>query len=404
MAEFDLTAGGKAEAGPGVVRRGLCLLAAGTYLLLVACATPVEPQVRHDDLLRDDLFASAAKVDVDPAQVFALNDSMSRYLNSHIRTRIKSDGVQGALIDALLEKGDLKLDYDAKITRTAAEAFDARAGNCLSLVIMTAAFAKELGLQVRYQSAYREEAWSRSGDLLLRTGHVNLTLGPTMQNRHDPLRYSYTIDFLPPEEAHKLRTREISEQTIVAMFMNNRAVEALVRGEVDEAYAWARAAVRQSPEFVSAVNTLGIVYSRHGDLVQAEAAFQRALQLDPEQTRAMSNLVDVYLRQGRDADADALMQRLAAIEPEPPYFYFSQGMAALKRGDLATARDMFAREVARADSSPEFHYWLGVTHLKLGNGSLAIKHLNLALKYSAGSPEKDLYSAKLSLLKTKGLH
>jgi len=42
---------------------------------------------------------------------------------------------------------------------------------------MTAAFAKELGLQVRYQSAYITEAWRRKGDLLLLNGHVNVTLG-----------------------------------------------------------------------------------------------------------------------------------------------------------------------------------------------------------------------------------
>ena len=51
------------------------------------------------------------------------------------------------------------------MTRNAAEAFDARSGNCLSLVIMTAAFAKELGLPVRYQNVFVDEAWSRSGDL-----------------------------------------------------------------------------------------------------------------------------------------------------------------------------------------------------------------------------------------------
>jgi tetratricopeptide (TPR) repeat protein len=385
----------------GRTRRTRCSLAAA-FLLLAGCATHQAPQVRHDDLLHDQQFSRAA-VDVDPARVFALSESMERYLHSDILPRIRANGTQGALIEALVSKGQLKLDYDATTTRNAAEAFDARAGNCLSLVIMTAAFAKQLGLQVRYQSAYREEAWSRSGDLLLRTGHVNLTLGPPMQNRADPLSRSYTIDFLPPEAANKLRTREISEQTILAMYMNNRAVEALMRGRTDEAYAWASAAVRQSPEFASAVNTLGIVYSRHGDPAPAEAAFRRVLQVEPQNTRAMSNLGDVYLRQGRESEAGELMQTLASIEPEPPYHYFSRGMAALERNDLATAREMFAREVARADYSPEFHYWLGVTHQKLGNAELAARHLNLALKNSAGNGEKDRYSAKLSLLKAQGL-
>jgi hypothetical protein len=41
------------------------------------------------------------------------------------------------------------IEYDSTVTRTAAQTYAARAGNCLSLVIMTAAFAEELGLRVR---------------------------------------------------------------------------------------------------------------------------------------------------------------------------------------------------------------------------------------------------------------
>ena len=385
-----------------LLQRAKCCMAAVGSAFLAACATPPPAPPLQDDLFQDQLFARPA-VDVSPEQIFALSDSMRTYVRTEIQSQSRSNGYQLGLIDALLRKGQLKLDYDATATRNAAEAFDARAGNCLSLVIMTAAFAKELGLQVRYQSAYREESWSRSGSLLLRTGHVNVTLGPSMQHRADPLSRSYTIDFLPPEDASKVRTREVTEQTIVAMFMNNRAVEALLRGRVDDAYAWAREAVRQSPDFASAVNTLGIVYVRHGDLGPAEVAFKRVLQLDPVHTRAMSNLAEVYLRQGRQAEAADLLRTLASIEPEPPYHYFSQGMAALKRNDYGTARDMFAREVARAGNSPEFHYWLGVAYSRLGNPEQASKHLNLALKNGASNGEGEQYPSTLSLLKAKGL-
>ncbi len=382
-------------------RTARSLLALGCTLL-VACATAPSAPPLQEQLFHDDLFA-ATPVDVRAEQVFAVSDAMRNYVWTEIQPQIRANGIQGGLIEALIRKGQLKLDYDSTVTRNAAEAFDARAGNCLSLVIMTAAFAKELGLQVRYQSAYREEAWSRSGTLLLRTGHVNVSLGPPLQKRSDPLARTYIVDFLPPEDASKVRTREIPEETIVAMYMNNRAVEALVRGRLDEAYAWSRAAMRQSPEFPSAANTLGIVYARHGALGPAEAAFRRVLELDPTHTRAMSNLAEVYLRQGRQADAEQLMRTLASIEPEPPYHYFSQGMAAMRRDDFSTARDMFAREVARASYTPEFHYWLGVAYSRLGNSELATKHLNLALKNSATSGDRDQYSHKLSLLKAKAM-
>jgi anaerobic selenocysteine-containing dehydrogenase len=76
------------------------------------------------------------------------------------------------LIDALYNRGKLQLSYDAGATRSAAEAFDERAGNCLSLVIMTAAFARHMGLPVTFQSVLSDDSYSRIGDLHLVSGQI----------------------------------------------------------------------------------------------------------------------------------------------------------------------------------------------------------------------------------------
>ena len=193
--------------------------------LLAACAGPRELVQPPEHLFDDSLFAAPAEA-VGAADIFAVSDAMRRYLqHPQIVAQLRRKGPHRGLLEALYTTGELRLDYDASTTRNAAQAFDARAGNCLSLVVMTAAFAKELGLTVRYQSAYLEETVSRSGNLVLRSGHVNVTLGrrfadPRLQDR-EPM----TVDFLPPEELRSLRTREIDEDTVVAMYLNNRAVE-----------------------------------------------------------------------------------------------------------------------------------------------------------------------------------
>ena len=117
------------------------------------------------------------------------------------------------------------------MTRNASQAFDARAGNCLSLVVMTAAFAKEIGLKVRYQSAYLEETWGRR-----RPARAQRPCQCNARQKIDDTASmgpanALTIDFLPGENVRALRSREIQEETIVAMYMNNKAVEALVEGD-----------------------------------------------------------------------------------------------------------------------------------------------------------------------------
>jgi len=291
--------------------------------LLAACAAPRQLAQQPEALFDDSLFAAPSER-VGADEIFRVSDAMRRYLQDpQIEAQLRRKGPQRGLLEALYTSGELKLDYDAGTTRNAAQAFDARAGNCMSLVVMTAAFAKEMGLTVRYQSAYLEETVSRRSNLLLRSGHVNVTLGRRLADPRFPVQETTMVDFLPPDEIRGLRTREIGEQTVVAMYMNNRAVEALVAGRIDDAYAWSREAVRQDPQFLGSLNTLGVVYLRRDALAQATKVFSHVLDRDAENLTALANLAGAYARQGRADDSLAIQLRLAKLEPQPPLHDFN---------------------------------------------------------------------------------
>ena len=247
------------------------------FLLLAACASvPVAP--RTDHLFNDHLFRAPSER-IAAGDIFAVSDAMKRFLRTEIGGPLHGGGIQQRFAEALYTKGELRLEYESVRTRNAAEAFEARAGNCLSLVIMTAALAKEIGLPVRYQRVYVDDTWSRSGDVYFSIGHVNLSLGRRQidggfgRNDSDMM----TIDFLPPRDLRGVRTRELEEETIAAMYMNNRAAESFTRGQLDDAYWWARAAIEKDPGFVGSYNTLGVIYRRHGNPKEAEQVLVRAL-------------------------------------------------------------------------------------------------------------------------------
>jgi Flp pilus assembly protein TadD len=213
-----------------------------------------------------------------------------------------------------------------------------------------------------------------------------------------------TIDFPPPLEIRALRTHEVHEQTIIAMYMNNRAAEALTRGQLDDAYAWARAAITQDPGFPNSYNTLGVIYQRHGNLPQAEKALSYALEREPRNTRVMSNMVRVLDDRGRGAEARALASRLTQLEPNPPFGDFNAGLRAMQEKNYQAARDLFAREVDRAPYYDEFHFWLAAAYLGLGKVEQARKELALAMEYSTTRKDHDLYSAKLDRIRADPLH
>lgn len=383
------------------MRHGIMRLALSFGLLLSGCAAPPAPMV-SDALFHDAWFKPPTEA-VDAGDLFTLSPAMQAYLDSpNFRRQVRSGGPVQGMIDALYTKGELKLDYDDSETRPAATTFAARKGNCLSLVIMTAAFAKALDLDVFYRDVAVEEQWSRNGGLYVASTHVNLSLAKKRNlfaSEDDPDERT-VIDFIPITDATRQRAAQIVERTIVAMYMNNRAAEALGKGQYDNAYWWAQGALRQDATFMSAYNTLGVAYHKHGNYGQAEYVYKRALERAPDDTTLMGNLVHALKAGGKSAESAAVAARLAALQPAPPYHYFEKGMQALQAGDLPRARDLFAREVRRAPYNHEFHYWLAVTHLRLGNASAARSELSTAIGHSTTAATAQYYTDKLNYLRS----
>ncbi|MBP6776747.1 MAG: tetratricopeptide repeat protein [Piscinibacter sp.] len=371
-------------------------------LLGSGCAAPADSASSPTTFLADQRFAPPSER-VDPADVFAVSPAMKEYLAVKAADKLRLMGGQKGLVDALYSSGELKLDYDSATTRNAAQAFEARSGNCLSLVIMTAAFAKELQLGVYYQSVFTDETWARSGDIQFVIDHVNLSIGKRVSEIDRGARFQsvLTVDFLPPSETGKQRARILAENTVVAMYFNNRAAESLAQGAVNDAYWWAREAILQDPSLARGYNTLGVVYRRHGDPKLALNALAHAHALEPDNPQVLSNLAQANIDQGRNAEAAVLLQRLAQIEAEPPFVYFDRGQEALRQGDVVTANAFFERQVDRAPYYHEFHYWLAITQARLGHPRQARKHLEMAMDTSTTRRDHDIYAGKLARLQER---
>ena len=367
---------------------------------LVGCASaPPAPDARL--LLDDAVFGPPAEVPTGDA-VTAPSPAMQQFAARLAAQAPRQRDLRNALVAAMHRSDQLQLHYDTSITRTASQAFDARAGNCLSLVLMTGALARELSMPVTYQIVKNEQDFSRQGALVFASGHVNVVLGRAISALsrlvHDADR-ELTVDFLPNQDLAGQRVEPVSETTVRAMFMNNRAAELLGDGQVRTAYWWARQAVLIDPRFLPGINTLGVVYLRQGLLAQAEAVFKRVLQQDPRQVSALTNLVRTLDAQGLSSDAAPWATALAALQPAPPFEKLDQGRAALSSGDATRARDLFMAELRQQPYQPEVHHWLAVALAKLGDIDQAARHLALAVNHSTTAAAHDLYAAKLERLR-----
>ena len=367
--------------------------------LLAGCAA-APPAAPPDSLLADRLFAPPREA-VRTDDLFALSDAMRRYLAVDIADQIRLEGPQVGLVEALQKHAQLRLEYDAARTKNAAATFASRTGNCLSLVIMTAAFAKELGVPVAYQAAYLEETWSRTGNLLIASGHVNITLGAAPARRQDDARPQPDDDRLPAaretcaacarasigedddrrdvrQQPRRRGARRWPPRRRLCLGRRERAPRSGVRRRLQHA--------RRRSTFATATSP-----SRARRSSASSPATPRTRARSPTSPRRT-------LGRGAPATRRLTRTRLAALEPYPPFHFFELGMAAVRRDDWRAARELFAREVARADANHEFHFWLGVADWRLGEESAALRHLTLAMDNSLTRDQHDLYAAKLAWL------
>lgn len=373
------------------------LVLVGSVLLGGCASTPSE---QPSPLLRDAAFAQPTEP-VDPRQALTLSPAMREFAAGDMARQIRAKGPRDGLIEALYAREWLQLEYDSERTRTAAEAFEARRGNCMSLVLMTAAFARHMGLNLRFNSVTLDESWTRANGMFFVAGHVNISVGRPSVPGETALFDSLgllTIDFLPPRLLRGQRSYAIDEATLLAMFANNRAAEELTEGRLDQAYWWARAGVQTDPRWLASYNTLAVIYRRRGLLDAAEATLRAVLEREPQNLQAMSNLVLVLGDLGRPQQAAELARQLAQIQPVPPYAYFDQGVEAMRQGQYRSARELFSKEIARAAYVSEFHFWLALANYGLGDLGGARGEIAKALENSATHRERELYGAKLAWL------
>jgi Tfp pilus assembly protein PilF len=375
----------------------LCTL---SLLLLAGCSTPPPPPPQPVQLLQDSLFKPPARTPL-AADVFALTPEMQAYAERHLSPLLRQADPRQALLEVMYQKSGLQLSYDASRTRNAAEAFAAREGNCLSLVIMTAAFARWLDLPVSFQAVLIDETYSRSGDLMLASSHVNLVLGTPLMRRaltrgaDDAL----IVDFLPASEVRGQRSRPLEAYTIVAMYFNNRAAEALAEGEVDQAYWLAREALLHDPGYINAANTLGVIYARSGHPERAEQALRHVLQREPLAVNALSNLLPLLQRQHRTAEATEVAALLTRLQPVPPFRRLEEGREAMAAGHYEQARALFQEELRLQPYQDEVHFWAAQAAWRLGRNAEAARHLAHARDYSLNRGSQARYSAKLEQLR-----
>ncbi len=123
-----------------------------------------------------------------------------------------------------------------------------------------------------------------------------------------------------------------------------RALECINKGELQQAREYLVAVTPEDPDYLKALNKLGVVWAKLKHYQNAQASFFRAISIDPEFAPAYNNLGNIAKTQGQVEEAIKFYQRALACAPDfaAPHnnlavIYKEQGKYALFVKELKTA-------------------------------------------------------------------
>jgi len=377
---------------------------AAMCLLLSACAVRVErPAIAGpetlvaEDLLTGSPIDGAAPPTVAAAvDILALSPAMDRFLDENVRVVENQNEQLRHLAWAIMRSGDFTLVYDDS-TRTAADTFAMRRGNCMSFTNLFIALARELGLDARYQEVEVPPNWSMSGESFLYSQHVNVLI----DLNHGRTRI---VDFNLYDFDTAYPMWIVSDARGRAHFYNNIGAEKMLADEPAAALAYFRRALREDPEFGPSWINLGLLHRRAGFTAHAEVALLHALELDHDNLMAMSNLVSLYEEAGETERAAAFAAKVHSHRMKNPYYRYQLADQAFAEGDYETAIHNLAYAIRRRRNEDAFYYLMSLSYLMSGRRDEATQWMKKAEEVAAMNSDRQRYSYKLDLLQEMNRH
>ena len=236
---------------------------------------------------------------------------------------------------------------------------------------------------------------------------------------YDTTTSSFTLDrnspnqfniFLTPIKTAKLPANAILD---VANYEENvpskaraaykRAMEAVNNGQAEGAISNLQQAITLYPEYVRALNDLGVIYLKLDRLDEAAATFRRAIEINKRYFHPRLNLGLVLGKQGKYREALDILEPLYNENHGMLEMRLAYATALERAGEVAEAEKLF-RSVVESKSLPpaaraDAHFGLGLIYNRQSKYKEAVSELEeaIALAPNAANSHLQLGAALLQL-------
>ena len=326
--------------------------------------------------------------------MFELDDEMRAFVAENVDGSRAGRERMRRLLSAMIESGLMSLDYDDAKTKTARQTFHDRVGNCMSFTALFVALAREADLEVRFQTVEVPPIWYADSDLVILNNHVNALVKQNFGSR-------VVVDFNVTELKGDYDTREVSDEYALALYYNNKAMDALRDDELETSFRLLKKSIETYPDIAGNWANLGVIYSRSNEYDYAIAAYHKALDLDRKHRPSLTNLASIHRSRGNAEEAEYYARQVRRYQDQNPYYHYYHALAAYNNGDLANAEVRLERAIKLKESEHKFYQLQGLIAERQGDRKMALESFEHALDLAVYSDARRMYDNKISLLSGK---
>lgn len=370
------------------------------FFLLTGCnATPSKEKVAIPSpisLANHTLF----KLQPVPTEeeIFFLPESeqkkfLSKY-NKYISKGIRADRA----ISLYLESAIDDFTYDGE-TYIAEDAYKKQHGNCVSLAILTQAYANIVGVETSFREISTYPIFKKEQDILLVSSHFNTKLIAPKESQDtnwiDIIRAGTIVDYFPQQNTFYIGNAKYP--SLVSKFYANLATDALIKSDFDLSYSLVSEALKFTPNNPELINLLAILHRRAGDSSTAKRIFEFAVKHD----LTSSNLIASYrFLATLLGDFELVNQLDNEMEKaaKTPFDYLQIAINSTNRKQYYKAKEILKTIINHYPYLPEPHFQLAKIHYLQNNYDLAKAALEEAIKMADSQEKAGMYEAKLKSL------
>jgi Tfp pilus assembly protein PilF len=376
-------------------------------LLMFGCANhkglPSSAEIKPAPLAPQLNWQSDAYTLIDVPRVhdiFYLNDhSKQQFLsfynapkNQQVRGHERLAQYLESFLSGFTYKGD---------TYTADLASTEHAGNCLSLAILTKAYASLVGLNVEYRKVNSAPIYFRENGIMTISSHVqtHVHAPPQSSDKINLFFSKVIIDYFPSSRG--VIGGVVSDDDFVSMYYQNLAAKALTANDLDMAYSLLAAAMQLSPNNIETLNTLAVLHKKFGKSEISESIYNHVLEHTKGSVSILSNYVILLEESNRYDEAALFEDRYMEIEDDNPYHWYDLANQAYAKENYWKALYLFTKSAEMAPYLHESFFGQAKSYFQLGNKNKASVAMQKASELAYTKSDEKLYSAKLHTLQSQ---